>query len=256
MTPVPVLMYHHVNPHRGDTVTVAPDVFAGQMRHLADNGYRTLTLDELMLYIRGELTLSGKAVVLTFDDGWLDNHIYAYPVLKEYGMKAAMFLIVERIEKASKNGRRPPPAIPGHEESKQMIAGGHADRVVMDWRTVREMRDEGLVSFYSHTMTHRKCDTLAAGELAEELAVSKNVIEKRLGGPCPYLCWPYGAHGPFSSEAAREAGYIAAFTTIDGAVEAGSDPFEIRRVDVKGDLSWFEAKLASFAGISASAAKS
>ena len=60
-------------------VTVTPEVFEKQMEHLYKSGYKTLTLDELLSYINGDLIPEQKAVVVTFDDGWLDNYIYAFP---------------------------------------------------------------------------------------------------------------------------------------------------------------------------------
>ncbi len=73
MRPVPVLTYHHVNEHKGDMVTVTSEVFERQMRYLRDSGYRTLRAGELLAYINGGLSLDEKAVMVTFDDGWLQT---------------------------------------------------------------------------------------------------------------------------------------------------------------------------------------
>jgi len=88
----PVLMYHHINPHQGDIVTVTPAVFEAQMKYLHDSEYRTLSIDEFVLYLSGSLTVREKAVVVTFDDGWLDNYIYALPVIKKYRIRVAILL--------------------------------------------------------------------------------------------------------------------------------------------------------------------
>ena len=101
MRPVPVLMYHHINHHKGDMVTITPEVFEDQMEYLYRAGYRTLKIAELIACINGGLTLTQKAVVVTFDDGWLDNYIYAFPTLKKYKINATVFLITDRVENAS-----------------------------------------------------------------------------------------------------------------------------------------------------------
>jgi len=110
MNPVPVFMYHHVSPHKGDMVTVAPDVFEAQMRFLAEAGYKTLRADEIVDYaatpalhsspLGGERMIRGT-VAITFDDGYLDNYIYAFPVLKKYNIKATIFLVTDWVERSS-----------------------------------------------------------------------------------------------------------------------------------------------------------
>ena len=243
MRPVPVLMYHHISPHKGDIVTVTPEVFGEQMNHLSRAGYKTLTAAELLSFMRGELTLKQKAVVITFDDGWLDNYLYAFPVLKRYALNASVFLITRRIEKASGKMAALPDSVPTHNESKALVERGEAGSVALNWKLIEEMAASGLVDFYSHTKTHRKCDALTESELRDELADSKEVIENRLGRQCPFLCWPYGKYSGASVRAAKEAGYKALFTTDSGVVRPGSDPFAIRRIVVKDRTEWFRKRL-------------
>jgi len=246
MRPVPVLMYHHVNPHHGDTVTVTPEVFEAQMEHLRESGYRTLTAVELLEYINGELTLKQKAVVITFDDGWLDNYLYAFPVLKKNHLNATVFIITDRVEKASGKMSSLPEYIPTHNESKVLLEKGEAHRVALNWKLIEEVTAGGLVGFYSHTKSHRKCDTLSEHQLREELGESKEMIEKRLGRACPFLCWPYGKYTRGAVQAAKEVGYRALYTTDHGVVKAGSDPFAIKRIVVKNKREWFEKRMSLY----------
>src|SRR3990170_5784941 len=91
MRPIPVFMYHHVNPNKDDMVTVVPDIFEAQMKFLAETGCRTLSADELVKSISGNMETAKKAVAITFDDGYLDNYQYAFPILKRYNIKAIIF---------------------------------------------------------------------------------------------------------------------------------------------------------------------
>lgn len=245
MSPVPVFMYHHVNTNKGDLVTVTPEVFDGQMRCLRDGGYRSITPDDLVEHLRGR-AVPKKSVVLTFDDGWLDNYRFAYPVLKKYGVRATIFLVTDRVERASSGGRETRFSVPSHRESKELVRTGEAHRVALDWDQVREMAAGGLVGFHSHTKTHARCDILSAEALAGELRGSREAIERKTGMPCRFLCWPYGRTSPAAVEAAKRAGYQAAFTTMPGVVEAGGDPFDIRRIVVKDDVGWFERRVAVY----------
>ena len=243
MRPVPVLMYHHVNPHEGDMVTVTPATFEQQMKYLNEAGYKTLTLDELLSYIKGDMVLQQKAVAVTFDDGWLDNYIYAFPILQKYNIHASIFIVTDIIERASRDGGKPPAVVPTHRESKLLMQQGEGHLVFLNWDIAREMAQSGLVDFYSHAKTHASCDFLSEPELSEELQTSKRVIEERLKKSCPFLCWPFGRYTTFAITVAKKVGYRATFTTNHGIVTAGSDPFAIRRIVVKDNVRWFRSRM-------------
>jgi peptidoglycan/xylan/chitin deacetylase (PgdA/CDA1 family) len=237
-------MYHHVNPHKGDLVTVTPEVFEGQMRCLRDGGYRAITPDDLVAHLRGG-AVPKKSVVITFDDGWLDNYRFAFPVLKKFGIRATIFLVTDRVDGASPGGREAGSSIPTHRESKELVRAGKQRKVVLNWDHVREMA-ASLVEFHSHTKTHARCDTLSAEGLAAELRGSREAIEGKTGRPCRYLCWPYGRASVEAVETAKQVGYQAAFTTKPGVVEADDDPFSIPRIAVKDDIGWFERRVAVY----------
>jgi len=250
-------MYHHVSPNEGDMVTVTPGAFSEQMRHLAGAGYRTLSLDELTEFIGGRGDFGGRCVVVTFDDGYLDNYVHAWPVLKELGIKAAFFVVTGWADAASAahgGARGPGPerralieeflaSRPTHSGIKGLIRAGEADKAVMDWEMIREMASTGLAEFHSHTVSHRNCDRLSGQELASELAGSKRRMEDALGTTCRYLCWPRGRYTPDAVSVARDAGYRGLFTTVRGAASAGTDPMAIERIVVKEGLKWFKSRL-------------
>lgn len=253
-------MYHHINPHRGDMVTVTPDVFEGQMEYLHKSGYRTLKINELLDFISGKLTIKEKSVVVTFDDGWLDNYIYAFPVLKKYSINAAIFIITDRIERASaiptsasllklRGEQRGVAVVPTHNESKLLIEKNEDYRVVLNWELIKEMADSSLVEFYSHTKSHARCNSLSENELLEELGESKKIIKEKLNRPCPYLCWPYGKYNEIAIKIARAVDYKAIFTTKHGVVKKTSDPFAIKRIVVKDSVAWFKKRMLIYTNI-------
>lgn len=240
---IPVLIYHHVNAHSGDTVTVTPDVFAAQLKFLHDEGYQTLSADELCEFVTGARRFAGKVVVITFDDGWLDNYLYAVPLLAKYQFKATFFIITARVDAASLRERPDAAAVPDHESAKRLIQSGRAEQVVLGWKMIRELEKSGLFRFYSHTVTHRRCSDLPFYELQAELLESKARIEKELGKGCDYLCWPYGSFSADTLSAAKSAGYQALFTTVEGFSRAGSDPFVIKRIEVMNSVEWLKERL-------------
>ena len=245
MSLVSVFMYHHVSPHKGDMITVTPDVFEAQMRFLAESGYKTLSAGEIVSYADGKNTVSGKAAAITFDDGYLDNYVHAFPVLKKYNIKATIFIVTDWVEKSSEfvEAYGHTPLLPNHNECKRLINEGKISEVIMNWDMIKEMQKSGLTDFYSHTMSHRKCAELSYEDLRKELNNSKTVIEEKLRKPCPYLCWPKGSYNDLSVKAAQDVGYTALFTTKKGVVKKGSDRFSIERIAMKDNVGWFKSRV-------------
>lgn len=240
---IPVLIYHHINPHTGDSVTVTPEIFAGQMDFLATEGYQALSVNELMEFIAGNKSFGQKAVAITFDDGWLDNFVYAVPVLETHNFKATFFIISSRADAALTNDVLDSAVFPLHEDAKWMLATPLAGRVAMGWNLIRALEKTALFRFYSHTVTHRSCADLSADELQTELSQSKERIEAELGRSCDYLCWPYGSFRQEQLQTAAGTGYKGLFTTMEGCCESGSDPFMIKRIEVKNSVQWLKNRL-------------
>jgi peptidoglycan/xylan/chitin deacetylase (PgdA/CDA1 family) len=230
-------MYHHINPHRGDTVTVSPETFATQMESLVREGIRTLTVRELLAFLDGEYLPPARSVLITFDDGWLDNYLYAFPVLKNLGMKAAFFLVSDRVHAASATPCPLPPTVPNHETSKVLLASGLAGEVALSWQLVDEMRFTGLAEFHPHSASHRPCDELSPQELERELHESRRVIQEHLGEISPCFCWPYGKWSASACDAAINMGYRGLFTIEPGLVYRSTCPFAIPRFEVREDTN-------------------
>lgn len=249
MRPVPVLMYHHVSAHKGDMVSVTPEVFEGQMRQMKEAGYRCLDSSELLDVISGDYSPEDRCLAITFDDGYLDNFVYAFPVLKKYGMKAIMFVVTGWVDGALKEGRKRGALVdafkkdpPTHDRCKGLIEQSSFSLVSIDWDMAAEMKASGLVEIGSHTKSHRSVNRLSREEVTDELQGSKRRITERLGS-CDTLCWPKGRFTPEASDIARSLGYKAVFTTRPGVVKTGSDPFAIERIVTRDSASWLEKRL-------------
>jgi len=165
---IPVLMYHHVNELK-DSFTISPDDFQKQMEYLARKNYQTLFLDELIDSLK-----EGKdkrRVALTFDDGYLDNWIYAYPILKKYNLKATIFVITSRI-KGRPNYYRPNledvwngkvkkeglPRISSHHQSNlRCVRNPEGSDDHITWEEAKKMSGDGLVDIQSHSHLHSYC---------------------------------------------------------------------------------------------------
>jgi peptidoglycan/xylan/chitin deacetylase (PgdA/CDA1 family) len=252
---VPVLMYHHVSPNPG-LVTVAPEIFEAQMRYLRDAGYATLCASEFQDFIRGNLIPPGKAVLITFDDGFLDNYVYAFPVLQQYGLRALIFTVTGWIgdgaPRACAGDTIPSklPATPSHKQCKAAVREGHPDDVMLRWSEIRRMEANGTIEIHSHTHSHVRWDQEVKGpqeralSVSRDLEISQQTLQRQLGRTSRHLCWPWGYFEPSYQEAAAEAGFEVQYTTCKGPNVTGSDARAIQRIVVKDRAGrWFPSRL-------------
>lgn len=160
---IPILMYHSVNVNPPNTLSVPAKVFYKQMEHLRNSGYHTLTFKDLMNWKTNE-GLPDKPVLITFDDGYLDNFTVAYPILKKLQMKATIFATSDYISS------------PNH----------------LDWSQIKEMEQSGFVEIGVHTRHHVDLTTSSRIQLADEVLGAKQRLEKRLGHPLIAFAYPSG----------------------------------------------------------------
>lgn len=243
---IPVLMYHHVLP-KGDNTAIAELLFIQQMRFLAKNGWYTLSADEFLAFKKGALDIPRKSVLLTFDDGWLDNYLYAYPILRQFGQKATVFLVTEWIENASKYLPVQEIGWNSHQEAIQRVQS-QPNESVLHISQIQEMQDSGLVSFESHTHRHISRKEQPIDDFKTELEKSQDFFVSRLGYTSKHLCYPWGYYKPEDSQIAKSCGFEICYTVKNGANLADGKLTEIKRFSVKDKKSipWLAYKLFIF----------
>ncbi|MHB8623214.1 MAG: polysaccharide deacetylase family protein [Sulfuricaulis sp.] len=249
---VPVLMYHHVGPHPG-LVTVSPATFEAHMAYLARQGYHALGADEFLEFIQGQRALAARNVLITFDDGYLDNYVYAYPILKRYGLKATIFAITGLIGEGTPRGYLGAGQLPAtldHRGGKAALAKGRADEVMLRWSEIETMEASGAVEVHSHTHMHQRWDQMYAASpqrleaLAKDLAQTRAALKQHLGKASRHLCWPWGYFEPEYQAMAAQLGFNAQYTTVRGVNLVGDDPQHIARIVIKDRPGrWFASRL-------------
>lgn len=236
---VPVLMYHHILP-QSSFIASSVDEFREQMSFLAQNGWTTLSSDEFYRYKKGAFSPPKKSVFITFDDGWRDNYVYAYPILKEFGLKATLFLITEWIEKASENRENFEPM--KHKDAKKEVSQ-HPAKVILNWDEIETMKD--VFDFHSHTYTHRD-NCFETITWKDEFQKSRNIIQKRLGFDDLHLCWPRGIYDETLIKEAQKEGFKILYTTKRGINNPDGKMDEIKRIAVKKGAKWLKKTLFVF----------
>ncbi|MBI4377010.1 MAG: polysaccharide deacetylase family protein [Elusimicrobia bacterium] len=224
---LPVLMYHKVGDYPAGSklksLWVSAEAFRKQLEYLKRRGYTPLLFSEWRAAELGQKPLPERPVMITFDDGYANNHAVAFPLLKEFGMKANIFLVHETLD--THNSWHDP-------ESEPWIP-------MLSTSMLGEMQDSGLVEFGSHTMRHRNLTALSLEEVSWELKESKKRLEQKLGREMLGFAYPYGAgaYHPEIRRLARKAGYRYDFGIKQGIAPLPWDPESgpIKRLFVRGD---------------------
>ena len=232
-------MYHHI----ADDREVTPAQFEAHLKYLAANGYRTPDLGEFYAVLSGEKKTAAKLIVLTFDDGYADNWICAWPLLKKYGFRAVVFVATSKLRETSQGLS---PTLADGAQSPRTWEGERLPARFLSWAELKAMTASGVFEAGSHTHTHRDfVRTSAYKDIGEELETSSRLIEEHTGVKPVALAWPWGEHEKSWESLVKRTGYKLAFTIVTGASKPGDDPLYIKRIRVsKGALSWLKSRLA------------
>lgn len=222
---VPILVYHHVAPEwpadfEGRTITVLSADFERELAYMQGAGYRSITLAELANALFYGLPLPEKPVVLSFDDGYEDNFLYAFPLLQKYGFIGSFAVVTSFLGQ------------PGY----------------MSWDEVRQMTEAGM-EFVSHSVGHVDLGAATLEVAAAEVRDSRKAIEEKTGRPVQALVYPYGepfAHGSADAQERvvgllRQEGYVLGVTnplpnTRPEIRQDAALPYQLKRVMVSGGM--------------------
>ncbi len=230
-----ILFYHRINPYPfaqlgpvSREITVTPEAFETQLAWLKKNGYRSASPDELEKVISGSLAPDPKAVVITFDDGFEDNFLFAHPLLLKYGFQGIFFVTTQFV---------------GAETGPEWAVGDMPGfGRFASWTQLRKMYDDGAV-IASHTCSHRLLTALDEQDLRHELEDSYKIIVDELGGAKKWFVYPAGDVDARVHQAVKDAGYQIAFTTVPGAVTKAGGALEIPRSEISASDSMYTFRI-------------
>ncbi|MGZ3804168.1 MAG: glycosyltransferase [Pseudobdellovibrionaceae bacterium] len=217
---IPILMYHKVpaqNLESQHRIFVTKDTFASHLKFFKDKGFTTLTFKDLEEYRSGTKDFASfprKPLILTFDDGYVDNLTNAAPLLKEFAMRAVIFLLADhqlQTNSWDNDGQEPLQPLMNLEQKKELL---HFDYEIG-----------------SHGFKHRKIIEMSEEEALYELGESKRELEKHFG-PISTYAFTYGVTTPWAAELAEEVGYDFAVNTDSGGLHHEDNPYSIFRVNI------------------------
>ena len=191
-------------------MNMPPEKFEKLLQYLLKKQYIFCFVSEI-----DEFHDKKNVVALTFDDGFMDNYQYAYPILKKYNVKATIYLAtqIEGIEK-------------------------------LGFKEIQEMSDSGVIEFGAHTQHHINLLQVSDSEAYEEILKSKQDVEA-LVGYCSSFAYPFGRYNKKHQQMVREIGFKNAVSTRK-KIECYSENnrFELPRISVSGMMNGVQMRIA------------
>lgn len=204
---VPVLMFHSIKYIPGNSLGVPIEQFSEEMQWLKAQNYHTISPEQLYQALTNNALLPEKPVLLTFDDGYVDNYQSARPILQKNGYTATFFII------------------------SNWIGGG-----AMSWeQLIALVKADNSIG--SHTVNHFDLATLSPAQQNVQLTKSKEILEQHLNTRVSALCFPSGKFNNNTLTIMPEVGYKLGFTTQQGKVRFGDNPLTLKRLRISGGMS-------------------
>jgi len=226
---IPILCYHSVNNSYNDEVDpINSEMFDKHLEFLASN-YNVITLHEALKHIKVGYCDVDNPVVLTFDDGYIDNFEIAFPMLKKYKIPATIFVVTNFLNKSIDLVDDP--------------AFGP-----LDWKQLVEMQSSGLISIGAHTVSHNILSGLTLSQAEQEIVESKAAIQNHINLSVDLFAYPNGQLSDFQRDLGNtlvQNKFICACSTMWRTTHKVSECWRLNRVMITGsdDLSVLSAKV-------------
>jgi peptidoglycan/xylan/chitin deacetylase (PgdA/CDA1 family) len=211
---VAILTYHSID-SSGSLISTSPNQFQRQMEVLKRRRYEVVPLRQVAQSIRNRIPLPRKSLAITFDDGYRNVYTTAYPVLREFGYSATVFLVADHMDRTN---------------AWKGLPGSIPILDLLRWDDVLEMGQNGI-EFGAHTLTHRDLSSLTPEEITGEVMFSKQRIETYLNRNLDLFAYPYGKLNRMVKEIVKTRFYAACSTRL---AMAGwkSDPYALPRLEM------------------------
>ncbi|MEI6326637.1 MAG: polysaccharide deacetylase family protein [Candidatus Roizmanbacteria bacterium] len=204
---IPIITYHYVeyvqNPNDAmrHKLAINPALFEQQVKALHDHNVETYFVKEIPRLLNQENELATRSAVLTFDDGYRDFYINAFPILKKYKTKGTIYIISNFLDRY--------------------------DFLTRD--EVAEMLKSGLIEVGSHTLDHAYLKNGQYEYVKRQILESKSDLEKLFGIQVETFAYPFGAYDDQSVNLVKEASYSAAVSTVPGVLHSSKQLFTLTR---------------------------
>jgi peptidoglycan/xylan/chitin deacetylase (PgdA/CDA1 family) len=226
---LPIIMYHQVKTYSAGKDVILPWEFESDLKFLADENYTTITIRDLIEYVYADAALPEKPIILSFDDGYLNNYVYVLPLLKKYDRKIVFSIIGKNTDDFTD------------------IPDDNLDYSHVTWDQLNEMLDSGCVEVQNHTYDlHRYCksrigcrqmpresDDDYEKTLREDVLMLQEKITLMTGYTPTAFAYPYGAYSDNTDKILKQLGFQATLSCSYGINTVTRDPgclFQLKRI--------------------------
>lgn len=222
---IPVLTFHRIVPddikqkvYKNNQWVGSADVFDNMLKYLYDNGYKTISTEELYNWYKGDIEYDKKTVLITFDDGFYEDYYVVLPILKKYNFKATSFVVGSRISDITHE----------YDEYKTYFLGMDVINKVREEYPNFEFQSHSYNLHYYTGDGKHKIKSLNYDEIVED--INNNSKFK-----FTTMAYPYGDYNEYIEKALEEKGYLVAFSFGNqDYAKRDSDRFAIPRIKING----------------------
>ena len=182
---IPILMYHEIRDQYDNMMCISQKEFSRQMGLLERQDYKTISLARLKKGVENNEETNEKLVVITFDDGREGVYSNAYPILRDNGFIATLYVVPSWIDSKEMFTRR-------IGSTGKEIPLGEQYSAFMSWENLKELSNHGY-DIGSHTFSHQLLVNLENEALKQELDLADKAIKDNLGLDVKHFCYPYGS---------------------------------------------------------------
>lgn len=217
---LPILVYHIVRPsYPNDSAAVralalTPETFDAELHYLKTNNYHVITFADLEDHYAADKSLPEKPIILSFDDGWKNQFVYALPILEKYRYPATFFVFTNKIN----------------------------HRNFLSWDNLKEMRAAGM-TIGAHTRSHPYLTRIInPTDLWEEINGSKQILEKQLATPINEFAYPFGQYNTAVRDLVKKAGYRSARGDYESGSQTKDRLYELSALNAPTTMTLFEKR--------------
>jgi len=226
---IPILCYHSVNDlscYESDSISTFN--FESHLQYISEY-LEPIKLDHAIEQVATNKIKLHNQVVITFDDGYIDNYTQAFPLLMKYNIPATFFIVSNFI-------------------NKNLCLIDNTEYTSMSWSQIIDMLNSGIISIGSHTHTHPILSRISNTNVIEELTISKDIIEDKISTFVSHFAFPNGQINDLPSNHDSlliQTGYKSGSSTIWSCNNLSSDLYNLKRIMISSTdvLSHFKAKI-------------